>query len=120
MEGGVVPTRSQAAREQDLHSRLEGLRVLEDQLGVLEDQLWVLEDQLRVLEDEDKRPSLLQAPNPRSPPKLLRPASTTRGLPKALLPAVPGRCSLGPCVARVNFTAFGGIGGPPDWLATLP
>ena len=77
-EGGVAPTCSQAAREQDLLSRLE------DQLRELEDQLWVLEDQLRVLENGDKRSPLLPAPSPRSPPKLLLPASTDGGLPRAL------------------------------------
>ena len=115
-EGGVAPTRSQAVREQDRLSRLE------DQLRELEDQLWVLEDQLRVLENGDKRSPLLPAPTSRSPPKLLLSASTDGGLPRALLPAVPDRCSL-PYKTFLTpgliFTTLGSIGGLPDWSASL-
>ena len=103
LEGGVAPTCSQAIREQDLLCRLE--------------------DQLRMLENGDKRSPLLPAPTPGNPPRLLLPAPSSGGLPRALLPVVPDCCSLphkGPSVARVTLTTLGGIGGLPEWSASLP
>ena len=96
LEGGVTQTCLQAVLEQDLLSRREEVA---DTVKQAEAQLMGL----RVMEDLDKRSPLPPAPNLRSP-KLLVTAPITRGLPKALPPAVPGHGSL-PCK------------GPPDTRA---